>query len=126
MNDKTNQFIKPLLTKFLSGYSVFILFGFVVSTIIVEAQENNHNVLTLERIYKDNEFSLKRFGPTRWLEDGSGYTTLEESDAFPMAMDIIKYDPESGMRSILVSACQLIPKGKQHPFYIDKGSWLVY
>lgn len=99
MNDKTNQFITPLLTKFLSGYSVFILIGLVVSTIIVEAQENNHNVLTLERIYKDNEFSLKRFGPTRWLEDGSGYTTLEESAAFPMAMDIAKYDPESGMRT---------------------------
>jgi len=123
MNDKTSQFITPLLTKFLSGYSVFILIGFVVSTIIVEAQENNHNVLTLERIYKDNEFSLKRFGPTRWLEDGSGYTTLEESDAFPMAMDIIKYDPESGMRSILVSAGQLIPKGKQHPLLISDYQW---
>jgi hypothetical protein len=34
MDDKTNQFITPLLTKFLSGYFVFILIGFVVSTII--------------------------------------------------------------------------------------------
>lgn len=76
MNNKTNQFITSLLTKFLYGYSVFILSGFVVSTIIVEAQENNHNVLTLERIYKDSEFSLKRFGPTRWLEDGSGHHLL--------------------------------------------------
>jgi len=123
MNDKTNKLRTPLLTKFLSGFSVFILIGFVVSTIIVEARENNHNVLTLERIYKDNEFSLKRFGPTRWLEDGSGYTTLEESDPFPKAMDIIKYDPESGMRSILVSAGQLIPKGKQHPLLVSDYRW---
>jgi dipeptidyl-peptidase-4 len=123
MNDKTNKLRTPLLTKFLSGFSVFILIGFVVSTIIVEAQEKNRNVLTLERIYRDNEFSLKRFGPARWLEDCSGYTTLEESDAFPMAMDIIKYDPESGMRSILVSAGQLIPKGQQHPLLVSDYRW---
>jgi hypothetical protein len=93
MNDTTSQSITRIITKFLSGYSVFILIGFFVSTIIVHAQENNQNIPTLERIYKDKEFSLKRFGPARWLEDGSGYTTLEESDTFPKAMDIIKYDP---------------------------------
>jgi dipeptidyl-peptidase-4 len=123
MNDKRDQFVAPLLTKFLSGFSVFILIGFIVSTVIVEAREKNHHVLTLERIYKDDEFSLKRFGPARWLEDGSGYTTLEESDAFPMAVNIIKYDPETGMRSILVSAGQLIPKDEQHPLVISDYQW---
>ncbi|MBN1271615.1 MAG: hypothetical protein JXB26_05035 [Candidatus Aminicenantes bacterium] len=40
-----------------------------------------------------------------------------------MAKDIIKYDPESGIRSILVSAGQLIPNGKQHPLLISDYQW---
>ena len=27
------------------------------------------NKLTLERLYKDYDFRLKRFGPAKWLED---------------------------------------------------------
>ena len=35
--------------------------------------------LTLERIFEEEEFEVETFGPARWLEDGSGYTTLEAS-----------------------------------------------
>ena len=53
----------------------------LIITCFIAAQENQ-DVLTLERIYKTNEFELNQFGPAVWLEDGSGYTTLEESQEF--------------------------------------------
>jgi len=86
------------------------------------AQENQ-DVLTLERIYKENEFELNEFGPAVWLEDGSGYTTLEESVQYYKAKDIIKYNPESGNRSVLVNAGKLIPKGEKDPLLIKDYNW---
>ncbi|MEL6824059.1 MAG: DPP IV N-terminal domain-containing protein, partial [Calditrichota bacterium] len=79
--------------------------------------------LTLERIYKENDFRLNRFGPARWLEDGSGYTTLERSAKFPKARDIIKYTPEKGKRTILVNAERLVPQGKDAPLPIKDYHW---
>jgi len=101
---------------------IVLVFGVLKVPSFIAAQENMDG-LTLERIYKDNEFALNEFGPAVWLEDGSGYTTLEESDNFPLAVDIIKYNPKSGERSILVSANQLIPKGKKNPLLISDYQW---
>ena len=103
-----------------------LLIMFVLAILIVPcftAAQENRNILTLERIYKENEFELNEFGPAVWLEDGSGYTTLEVSGKFPRAKDIIKYNPESGERSILVNASQLIPKGTQNPLLISDYQW---
>ena len=60
-----------------------VSFGNLNNTMLYTAAQENQDVLTLERIYKENEFELNQFGPARWLEDGSGYTTLEESINFP-------------------------------------------
>jgi len=54
--------------------------------------------LTLERIFENKEFSVERYGPARWLADGSGYTTLETSPDFEDARDIIRYAPSSRPR----------------------------
>lgn len=101
---------------------ISLVFGILIIPCFMAAQENQ-DILTLEGIFKDNEFELNQFGPAVWLEGGSGYTTLEESDKFPAARDIIKYNPESGKRSILVNAGQLIPKGEQNPLAISDYQW---
>ena len=62
-----------------------LLLTFVLGILIIPcfiAAQENQDVLTLERIYKTNEFEQNEFGPAWWLEDGSGYTTLEESGYF--------------------------------------------
>ncbi len=87
------------------------------------AGQGAQSQLTLERIFKERAFRLNRFGPARWLEDGSGYTTLEKSEKFPGAKDIIKYDPESGTRSMMVEAAQLIPQGANRPLTISDYHW---
>ena len=109
-----------VITKLLTMLVLCIL----IIPCFISAQENQ-DILTLERIFKENEFKLNHFGPAVWLEDGSGYTTLEESDKFPMAKDIIKYDPKSGKRSILVNANHLITKGAQNPLLISDYQWSV-
>ena len=82
----THMKVKPKLL-------ITLVLIILIMPCFIAAQENQ-DVLTLERIFKENEFKLNQFGPAVWLEDGSGYTTLEESGKFPMARDIIKYNPK--------------------------------
>ena len=81
--------------------------------------------LSLDRLFLGREFAPKRFGPARWLADGSGYTTLEPSPAFPGtdARDIVRYDPATGRREVMVSAAQLVPAGEKAPLEIDDYQW---
>ena len=79
--------------------------------------------VTLERIFSSDEFADERFGPARWLARGQGYTTLESSPEFEKARDIVRYDPESGQREILVPAERLIPAGEEKPLTIANYVW---
>jgi dipeptidyl-peptidase-4 len=119
--------MKILASLFIKNSSILflclILHVFIIAHDLSYAQNNNPAPLTLERIYKNKEFEKATFGPVRWLEDGSGYTTLEKSAQCSDANDIIKYDPQSGERIILVNATQLIPHGKKGPLTIDDYKW---
>lgn len=96
-----------------------LLFLFISSLSIAFGQKQD---LTLEKLFKDNEFRTKGFGPARWLEDGSGYTTLETSVSSE-GKDIIRYNPKTGERIILVSAAELIPEGKADPLSMRDYKW---
>jgi len=99
--------------------------------------DDTHRYLSLERIFTNDEFKVEVFGPARWLEDGSGYTTLEDSPASEESepstdgeeseeekpKDIVRYDPESGERSILVPSKRLTPKGESKPLTIEDYRW---
>ena len=87
------------------------------------AEQVDPSRLTPKRIYVDKEFDSKSFGPAKWLEDGSGYTTLEESADDKDVKDIIKYDPATGRRQILLPAGNLIPEGAQKPLKIKDYAW---
>ncbi|MFC1501800.1 S9 family peptidase [bacterium] len=87
------------------------------------SQPEDPSLLSLERIFSSNEFRQERFGPARWLEDGSGYTTLEPSKTESGGRDIIKYHPGSGKRKVLIPASRLIPSGKDQPLYIANYTW---
>lgn len=118
-----------ILKELVRGNYVFmlglLLIGFIVAPVFVNAQEHHWNTLTLERIYKEKDFTKKRFGPARWLEDGSGYTILEKSQEFSDARNIIKYNPKNGERFILVDASRLIPNGEKNPLKIYDYQWSV-
>jgi hypothetical protein len=78
--------------------------------------------LTLERIFASGDFASDRFGPARWLADGSGYTTVEPSSVV-RGLDIVRYDPESAARTILVDARRLVPEGQSQPLILEDYEW---
>ena len=88
----------------------------------------------IDRIYKESEYALPRFGPARWLspndaksaslgpgEDGTAYTTVER--ASDGGSDIVRYDAATGTRSVLISSGQLTPSGAKQPLSIADYVW---
>ena len=78
--------------------------------------------LTLEDIYKNGSYRQNRFGPIRWMKDGSGYASIEKSSQAE-GDDIIRYDAISGTRSVLISAEELTPAGENKPLSVADYHW---
>jgi len=106
--------------RLLSSVALAIVF---VLPAPLAAQRGDPSLLTLERIFASGEFRGDFFGPARWLADGSGYTTLEPSIRVQAGRDIVRYDPGSGAREVLVPAERLIPQGQSVPLFIDDYQW---
>lgn len=81
------------------------------------------SLLTLDRIFTADEFRIRSFGPARWLDGGSRYTTIEPSAVVEGARDIVAYDSASGAREVLVSAATLLPAGSPRPLEIAGYEW---
>ena len=103
--------------------SVILVLFLVLAAPPPSAAEDHEPLLTPERLFDSEEFDLERFGPARWLEDGTGYTLLEDSEEVEDRLDIVRYDPQTGKREILVRATQLIPQGADEPLEIDDYGW---
>lgn len=98
-------------------------------------QSSDKSLLSLERVFSTNEFRTERFGPARWLRHHTGYSTLEPSNADNhknggknggkniVGTNIVRYDPETGEREILVYAGRLVPPGTETPLTIDDYQW---
>ena len=84
--------------------------------------------LTLDRIFSSDEFKAESFGPARWLEDGSGYTTLEAAenqshDEETKVKELVRYDSASGARTVLVTAAMLTPTDTEKPLILQNYDW---
>jgi len=102
---------------------LFLVIMVVLHVSRLNAQEPDPGLLTLDRIISSREFQSERFGPVKWLKDGTGYTTLESSEATKPGRDIVWYNPQTGKQKILIRAQQLIPPGKQKPLDISNYFW---
>ena len=88
------------------------------------AQPSEKLQAMLARIFNSNEFSGggrgggRRGGPggTRWIEGGNAYAAIENGE-------IVRYDPATGKRDVLVSAAQLTPKQTGQPLAITDFAW---
>jgi dipeptidyl-peptidase-4 len=101
--------------------SAFLLCFLLLQVADLSAQAGPGD-LTLERIFTPQNFGSERFGPARWLADGSGYTTVELSGSV-RGLDIVQYDPATAARRILVSARRLIPEGGTRPLILEDYEW---
>ncbi|MDP2956179.1 MAG: S9 family peptidase [Longimicrobiales bacterium] len=87
-----------------------------------QARAQDESLLTLERIYDSRDFASDFFGPARWMADGSGYTTVEISKSV-RGLDIVKYDPATGAREVLVPAARMVPRGASAPLVAEDYAW---
>src|SRR5262245_16853427 len=54
----------------------------------------------LDRIYTQHAYDAPRFGPARWLPDGTAYAIVERGGT---AAEIARYDAASGARSVMAT-----------------------
>lgn len=95
------------------------------------------NPLSLEQIYKEKDFKAERSTYFTWLDDGTGYTVLEERESDKnnqddkakddehgvKGNDIVFYNADGTGRKVLVSYEKLIPKGDKEPLTVESYQW---
>jgi dipeptidyl-peptidase-4 len=77
----------------------------------------------LESIFAKKDFEAKKFGPSRWMDEGRAYTTVEPSAGDPEVKEIVRYETATGARRVLVAASALVPAPGQKPLTIDDYAW---
>src|SRR5271154_447818 len=112
---------RVLLRRFLPALAFLVTA--CLATIPLQAQISPESDQLLHRMYASPDFEVRYFGPSRWLDDGAFYTTVEPSSAVKDAQDIVRYETATGKREVLVSAAKLIPAGAKSPLAIEDYSW---
>ena len=107
------------------GLCVRVAFGLAMASLGSGIAHTQSPALTelLRRQFVARDFAVKSFGPARWLNGGTSYTTLEPSAGTEGARDIVRYDTATGKREVLVSAPQLTPTGNEKPLAIENYAW---
>ena len=81
------------------------------------AAQQDSSLVTLERLFNSEDFSQDFFGPARWLHD-SGYTTFERAPD-GRGRDLVRTDPATGQKQVLLAAAKLIPTGDSVPLRVE-------
>jgi hypothetical protein len=68
--------------------------------------------LSLDRLFASAEFQARGAGQVRWLDNGGGYSALAPSTQLQGGTDIVRVDPRTNARTVLVPAGQLVPAGR--------------
>jgi len=114
----------PLSRPLIGTRTVSFLSTLLISLLLSEsfaAEEPNPPLLTVKRIYESSDFNGESFSG-RWLEDGTGYTTFENSNEISGGRDLVRNDPLTGNKEVLVPAADFIPPGEA-PLRIDGHAW---
>jgi len=90
---------------------------------VAQRAANDSSLLTVDRIFASPEFRVGSFGPLAWLSDGDAYTTLERPADNKPGRDLVRYDAETGLRTILVPASRFVPQGDSTPLEIEEYRW---
>ena len=107
----------------IAAIALAVLLVPFASLFAADTKAANELQAQLSRIFEKKEYKAKTFGPSRWIEGGKAYTTVETSPTLPDAKDIVRYDAATGARRVLVSAASLTPATGQKPLEIDDYAW---
>jgi dipeptidyl-peptidase-4 len=91
---------------------------FLLLILPVFAQQDP-TLLTVDSL---SNYRIKQLGPVQWQNDGSGYLALEPSPTRRGFVDIVRYDVNTGDRTVKVSAEKLTPSGASQPLSVEEFS----
>ncbi|WP_435005363.1 DPP IV N-terminal domain-containing protein [Tundrisphaera lichenicola] len=94
-----------------------VVLAWASSCVYAQEAAGDPSRLTLDRIFASRDFDSESLG-ARWLADGRGYTLLESAEG-GRGRDIVRVDPETGDREVLVPSTRLVPNGEPGPLAID-------
>ncbi|MEN9675929.1 MAG: hypothetical protein RIS76_1825 [Verrucomicrobiota bacterium] len=77
------------------------------------------SLLTVDRIFGSEEFREERPAPLRWSRRASDYFTLETPEAGGPGRDLVRIDPATGGKKLLVPASAFIPEGATAPLEVE-------
>ncbi|MBK8976328.1 MAG: S9 family peptidase [Planctomycetes bacterium] len=106
---------RPLISRLASAHLLAAACWALVSGAPCLAQGGSDRALTLDRLFS-GELQTEGFGPAAWLAD-SGLATLERAQD-GAGQDLVRLDPATGQRRVLVAARQLVPAGATRPLEI--------
>ena len=101
----------------------FLYSGVAILCAAQVATAESNALLSIDRIFHDNEFEIAEPVPSKWLSGGTQYTTVETSEQMADGFDVVQHDSATGETSILVSAKQLVPEGVDKPLEIKDYAW---
>src|SRR6266446_7975770 len=82
------------------------------------------SIIAVDRIFGSPEFRGGSLPSLAWLSDGIGYTTLEPTAGGKGGgQDLVRYDAETGLKTILVPGARLVPPGDSTPLEVEEYSW---
>jgi dipeptidyl-peptidase-4 len=105
------------------SFAIPLVYVFVLTVCLSASLQAQQLSGTLAAIFSKHEFDSKRFGPARWLTQGSAYTTVEPSATVAKDEDIVEYETATGKRTALVSSEKLMTKSGGAPMKIDDYVW---
>jgi dipeptidyl-peptidase-4 len=103
--------------------ALLVAAGAAAATSAASAQSADRSRLTIDRIFASRDFAPELFGPSVWLPDGGGYTTVEPSAEAGGGADLVRYDAATGAREVLVPAGRLVPPGATTPLDLEGYGW---
>jgi dipeptidyl-peptidase-4 len=81
-----------------SAVAVLAIALFVCTPDARQASSGEQLRAQIDHIFKDHAYDAPRFGPARWLPDGTAYAIVERGND---GREIARYDAASGARSVL-------------------------
>ena len=127
---------EPVVTQLLRQKSVIlsILTALLVACGTVRAVDPPaaESVLTVGRIFGAKEFDTDKLPARRWSKRAAAYFTLEKP-ATGTGSELVRTDPATGKKEIVVPATAFVPEGAKEPiaveayeFSADESRLLVY
>jgi dipeptidyl-peptidase-4 len=107
------------------GLAVSIVIAAIAAVRAQQADPSAALDQQIDRIFRDKAYEAPRFGPARWLPDGTAYAIVERASGSPGGSEIVRYDAATGARVVVVPSSQLVPSGAPGaaPLEIEDYAW---